>query len=149
MNEKKIKLNDDKHFPEKFHSNNKDNSSTISKKANQKNNLIINKIIPQNQKSHKILPNEQNQTKIKKTGIISPIQKSTFNNIKTSKTFSKNNSNNSSKIIFPKQTNLKISLTYNNTSSTQNMVEKNKITEINSNNKEKVSDNSKSLLSIK
>ena len=149
MNEKKIKLNDDKHFPEKFHSNNKDNSSTISKKANQKNNLIINKIIPQNQKSHKILPNEQNQTKIKKTGIISPIQKSTFNNIKTSKTFSKNNSNNSSKIIFPKQTNLKISLTYNGTSSTQNMIEKNKITEINSNNKEKVSDNSKSLLSIK
>ena len=149
MNENKIKPKDEKHFTEKFHSNNKDNSSQVSKKANQKNTLIINKILPQTHKKHNLLSDEHNQSKIKKNGFISLTQKSTSNNIKTSKTFNKNNSNNSSKIIFPKQTNLKISLTYNGASSTQNMIENNKITEINSNNKNKDSEHSKNFSGLK
>ena len=143
MNENNINQKDDSHSHEKIHSKNLDNYSGTSRKTNQK--IIVNnkKVSFQVNKKQNILSNENIQSKIKKIGFNSPTQKLTSNtvNLKTCKTFSKNNSNKSTKIIFPKHTKLQISLTFNGASSTQNMINKNKNKENNSNNKNKLSGN--------
>ena len=147
MNENNINQKDDSHSHEKVHSKNLDNYSGTSRKTNQK--IIVNnkKVSFQVNKKQNILSNENIQSKIKKSGFNSPTQKLTSNtvNLKICKTFSKNNSNKSTKIIFPKHTKLQISLTFNGASSTQNMINKNKNKENNSNNKNKLLENNNKL----
>ena len=137
MTENNINKKNDIFFHQKIISKNIDNSVIIAKHSNHKNSHISNK------NSSQINLEENNFPKNKKTGFISPIQKSTFNKLKTSKTFSKNDSNNSSKVIFPKHTKLKLSLTLNSTSSTQNIIPQNKIIATNSSNKNKNNENKK------
>ena len=147
MNENNINQKDDSHSHEKVHSKNLDNYSGTSRKTNQK--ILVNnkKVSFQAYKNQNILSKENVQSKIKKIGFNSFTQKLTANtvNLKTCKTFSKNNSNKSTKIIFPKHTKLQISLTFNGASSTQNMINKNKNKENNSNNKNKLLENNNKL----
>ena len=121
MNENYIYQKDDNPNQKKVQTKNLSNSSNTSKKGNQKNIITINKVASLNPKKQNISSEENIFSKNKKCLDNSPTQKSTSNNIKISKTFNKNNSNNSMKTMLSKQNKLKISYTFNEMNSTHNI----------------------------
>ena len=145
MNENSLNQKDDMHFQQTTHSKKITNSSIISNKNNQKNTSILKNVHSQTNKKQNILSQKNIPSKIKKNGLLTPSQKCILNNIKSSKTFNKNNSKYSSKTVFPKNTNLTISLTFNEASCMPNMNNLNKTKPLNSYSKNQMPDNTKNL----
>ena len=121
MNENNLNLKDDKRFHHKVHSINISNSIGTNKQLIEKNLKYINKISLPTYKNQNISLVGNIFSKNNKFIHISPTQKSTLINLKTCKTFNKNNSNNSTKALLSNKNKLKLCLTFSGVSSTHNI----------------------------
>ena len=142
MNENYIYQKDDNPNKKKVQTKNLNISLNASKKGNQKNVNPINKVSTLNSKNQNIQMEENIFSKNKKCLDNSPTQISTLNNIKISKTFNKNNSNNSMKTMLSKQKKLKISFTFNEITNAHNITSSKNKKSLNLNNSKNDNDTS-------